>query len=424
MKKLFTILTGLLITVSVFGQTGEIIAIPLGQPRPTNLTVSNHYKGTDVKYKLKSIKIIVKNNTVSSIEQPVNEGLERTPNKIPPEIREVTWTVNKGNIPNGETDLGKIHFSAAENFSVVCQLLNEKGDVIYQTNSIWTDYNMHDPGIIEADATSISSFQLRWTPIMPKPQEPISYIMLSLGAGSSMPSSDTKDNGHFSNSPVITADTYIPLVSLGKNSHFGINLGGSYYLGGSVDNPNDPLPGAINIVGQSSPPTVAYSVDSPGSKGFSLGAGPQINFHLGDHFIISPILSLEYLSITRKEIRAVQTSVVDGETFAFNLITLPETKTSGFAFSPKIRLNYLFTRHIGIWVEGSYTVGPKTKTSSNVLIPEGEADGEGSYTVSQLQNATYVQKETVSTGYRALGVNVGLVYEFRTVYPLPKRHQK
>ena len=111
----------------------------------------------------------------------------------------------------------------------------------------------------------------------------------------------------------------------------------------------------------------------------------------------------------------VQTSVVDGETFTFNLSKMPETKTSGFAFSPKIRLNYMFTRSIGAWIESSYTMGPKIKTNTTVLIPEGEADETGNYTILQLQNATYMQKETVSTAYKALGVNVGLTYTFKVI---------
>ena len=118
----------------------------------------------------------------------------------------------------------------------------------------------------------------------------------------------------------------------------------------------------------------------------------------------------------------VQTSVVDGETFTFNLSKMPETKTSGFAFSPKIRLNYMFTRSIGAWIESSYTMGPKIKTNTTVLIPEGEADETGNYTILQLQNATYMQKETVSTAYKALGVNIGLVYEFTKHHANPFHH--
>ena len=250
-------------------------------------------------------------------------------------------------------------------------------------------------------------------------------VMITLGTGISIPNTDSKNNAYLINSPVMTADVFIPLIITPKEGvnnikhSFGFNAGSTIYFGGSA-NPSTPLPSPYNVTEQTST-DVTYNGTTK-SSGFNIVAGPQMNFHFGNHFYISPILSAGYLSITQKEIQAVQTTSFNGETFMFNLTSTSETKISGFAFSPKIRLNYMFTRSIGAWIESSYTMGPKIKTNTTVLIPEGEADETGNYTISQLQNATYMQKETVSIAYRALGVNVGLVYEFRPIYPNPHHH--
>ena len=252
-------------------------------------------------------------------------------------------------------------------------------------------------------------------PIRPeKPPKPT--LIITLGTGISMPNTDSKNNAYLINSPVMTADVFIPLIITPKEGannikhSFGINAGSTIYFGGSA-NPSAPLPSPYNVTEQTST-DITYSGTTK-SSGFNIVAGPQMNFYFGNHFFISSILSAGYLSITQKEIQAVQTTSFNGETFMFNLTSTSETKTSGFVFSPKIRLNYMFTRSIGAWIENSYTMGPKIKTNTTVLIPEGEADETGNYTISQLQNATYMQKETVSIAYRALGVNVGLTYMFK-----------
>ncbi|WP_396147401.1 hypothetical protein [Flavobacterium sp.] len=238
------------------------------------------------------------------------------------------------------------------------------------------------------------------------------------GGGTSMPSSDGKDKAFLSNSTAINADFFLPLIRKGWDGggardhvkghkmDFGLNVGGTYNFGGSGGFGTTPNP--FVVTGQTSSMVSDRGLD-PRSPGFRMGAGPQANFYFGK-FIVSPMVLGEYFSMTQKEMSIVQTTQFNGQSYDFNLATLPETKTSGFAVTPKLRLHYMFNDRFGLFADASYTMGPKIETTISKLIPNGNPSPQsGSYNIQQLQTGTMVKGETKSTAYSAMGFNFGVV---------------
>jgi hypothetical protein len=227
------------------------------------------------------------------------------------------------------------------------------------------------------------------------------------GGGTSMPSSDGKDKAFLSNSTAINADAFFSLISKPEgNFSFGLNFGGAYNFGGSGGFGAKPNPFAVT--GQTSS-IVSDRGGDPAQAGFRMGAGPQANFYFGK-FIVSPMVLGEYFSMTQKEMSIVQTTQFNGQSYDFNMSTLPETKTSGFAVTPKLRLHYMFNNRFGLFADASYTMGPKIETTVSKLIPNGNPQTPGdTYNLQQLQTGTIVKGETKSTAYSAMGFNFGVV---------------
>lgn len=235
---------------------------------------------------------------------------------------------------------------------------------------------------------------------------------ISVGFGSTMPSSSTKD-AFFTNSSGITLDYSVPLAKRGwgpNGNYLSLNIGGQYNFGGSSD-PSVSLPSEFAIAGQTSS-SIAYKGVDPKNPGFFTFVGPQVNFNLSNKFTISPMLLAGYLTMTQKELSAVQTTQYNGQTLEYKLVTLPETKTSGFAVTPKIRMQYRLTKSLGLFADASYIFGPKVETQLSTLVPLGNPNQQGQYNQQQLEMGTYVKGETKTTSYTALGVNIGLSFAF------------
>ncbi|MFC6267552.1 hypothetical protein [Frigoriflavimonas asaccharolytica] len=243
----------------------------------------------------------------------------------------------------------------------------------------------------------------------------ITKSAISVGYGSTMPSSTTK-NAYITNSSGVSLDYYQPLIAFRKGwdgwpkTTLGINIGGQYNFGGS-GNPSAALPNTFPIFGSTSI-SVAYKGVDPRNPGFRIGIGPQVNFNLGEKFTISPMVLAEYFSMTQKELSAVQTTQYNGQTYEKALWTLPETKTSGLAITPKVRMQYWITQNLGLFADASYILGPKVETQISTLVPTGPPNQAGFYEANFVNNGTYVKGETKSTSYSALGVNVGLSIAF------------
>jgi hypothetical protein len=237
-------------------------------------------------------------------------------------------------------------------------------------------------------------------------------FLFSVGGGLSSPSSEAKDKAFLSNTTAINADVFLPLVRKGiqegglKRFSAGLNIGGSYNFGGSGGFGTYLPP--WTVTGQTSSMVVDRGVD-PKSPGFRMGAGPQVNFYFGK-LIVSPMVLGEYFSMTQKEMSIVQTTQYNGQSYDFTLATSPETKTSGFAITPKLRLQYMISDRFGFFADASYTTGPKIETTVSKLIPNGNPLIDlQSYNLQQLQTGTMVKGETKSTAYSAMGINFGVV---------------
>ncbi len=229
-----------------------------------------------------------------------------------------------------------------------------------------------------------------------------------IGGGTSKPSNATKDKAFLSNTTAISIDASIPITKRGwgpNGNWFGVNIGCTYNSGGKGGFGTTQNPYAIT--GQTSSMVDDRGGD-PIQAGFRMGAGPQANFNFGK-FMVSPMVLGEYFSMTRKERSSVQTTQYNGQSYDFKLATLPQTKTSGFAVTPKLRLQYMFNNRFGLFADASYTLGPKVETQITKLIPNGAANQQGTYEIQALQNASYVKGETKTTSYNATGFNFGVV---------------
>jgi hypothetical protein len=236
---------------------------------------------------------------------------------------------------------------------------------------------------------------------------------VSISAGAVAPSADAKDKAFIPNSTAIGADVFLSLKRwtpiVPKHVSLGVNIGAAYNFGGSGG--FGTTPNALAVTGQTSSIVSDRGVD-PKSPGFKLGAGPQVNFQFGK-FMVSPMVLGEYLSTTQKEISSVQTTVVGGQSYDFKLATLPETKTSGFALTPKLRMQYMISSRFGFFADASYTMGPKIETQTTRLIPNGNPTApETTYELQALQNATFVKGETKSTALNSTSFNFGVVFGF------------
>ena len=239
---------------------------------------------------------------------------------------------------------------------------------------------------------------------------------ISVGYNNTMPNSAAKD-AYVLSSSGIRADAFIPfsLFRKGwdgtvKGGSFGFNIGGTYNFDSNGD-PSVALPNPYNLFGQTST-EVAYNGPTPRQSGFRIGGGPQYNFNVGNKLVISPMVLAEYFSMTRNVLEAVQTSTVNGKPKEYTLWTMPERKTNGLAVTPKIRMQYFFTKNLGIFADGAYIFGRNLNSQFTTLVPFGKPSQGGQYEQQQLDMGTKDIGSVSSFPYHAVAVNIGLSYAF------------
>jgi hypothetical protein len=236
------------------------------------------------------------------------------------------------------------------------------------------------------------------------------YRLLSLGGGFNSPNSISKEKAYLDKTMGFGLDFQQTFL---RNPGFsiGVNVSGNYFTG-SADPFGSALPEPLKIVGQLSS-SVASASDTK-NTGYIVGVGPQFNFHLSNHFVFSPIFQAGYLGVTQSEFAAVQTTTFDpvfGGIKNLNLLSQTETKTSGLALIPKVRLLYMFNHSFGLWAEANYVFGPTVKNTLNTFNPEGFANATGQYNQQQINNGKITTVENESK-YTTLGLNFGLVFGF------------
>ena len=229
-------------------------------------------------------------------------------------------------------------------------------------------------------------------------------IMVYIGAGSNSPSTKAKDDAYATNTIGFDANVFVSVIKK-KNFSFGFNGGGEYFS--SNKDPLKTLPNPFHVIGETS--SIVSSSGKSKQQSFNVGAGPQANFYLGKHIIVSPIFLVGYMSLTQNAFSATQTTVIDDNTSNYNLLSQTQTKTNGLALISKLRLQYFLNRRIGFWAETNYTMGPIIKNTVNTFIPQGTPDNNGQYEFDQLQNGT-TKTEIRQTKFGSFGVHVGVMF--------------
>ena len=245
-------------------------------------------------------------------------------------------------------------------------------------------------------------------------KNPGGNALISISGGITNPTSPTKQNANINNGFAFNANVYVPLFAkggndnlAGKTDHFftiGPNIGGEYFGSNKDYNTGNFMP--YNITGQSSLPSLAAKESgSPKEQGFKVELGAQSNFSFGQ-VTVSPILNAAYINIKQQAFAITQSSSVNGQNRDFNLYTQAETKTSGFAFIPKLRVAY-FPGKLGFFAEGNYTIGPSIKNETSTFTPQGVADTKGFYNIDQMVAGSYIAS-VKTTKYNSLGFNFGV----------------
>lgn len=226
-----------------------------------------------------------------------------------------------------------------------------------------------------------------------------------IGGGATLPGKSVKTATALPILGNIDINAYVPLVKK-KTWSFGLNAGTAFGLSNKFA--DDACPDPFQVQNQTGSPTVsAKGSGSPKNAGFKFEAGPALMVMIKDKFGIMPILNVSYRYIAQKSFTCTQTSIVNTITYNWDLLSQTQTKNNVVAFDPKLRLLYMFGR-VGIWVEGSYSIGSKMKTVSTIFDPEGNAQPDGTYDLGQMNLPTY-NTETKSTNFSAFGVHGGIV---------------
>jgi hypothetical protein len=241
-------------------------------------------------------------------------------------------------------------------------------------------------------------------------------IMLYLGAGFNNPSTKIKNDVNIANNIGFSAGLFIPIL---KRANYSFGFSGETEYFSSNNQHFNTLPQPFKVQGASSVTVNQNISESPKTSGSILGIAPQINFFIGNHFIFSPMFEIGYLNVTGKSFTATQTTIV-GE-IEYNHVLLSENVnvTSGLATIPKVRMSYMFSRNMGLWLEANYMLGPTTESTITTLVPEPEPDDNGEYNIEQLNHGTNATEQK-TTKFNSIGLKMGLVFAFGTAHHIPK----
>lgn len=242
---------------------------------------------------------------------------------------------------------------------------------------------------------------------------------ITIGGNGSLPIGKSKSQFNVPNSGGINADIYVPFVRKGIVS-FGINASGNYAL--SSKNPFSKLSvNPFRIINETSTTVTTTTSGSKKNQSFQFAAGPQINIHIGKHFVVSPIFNVGYMSYVQNDFRAIQTTNVNGSTYNINLLTQTQTSASGLLLAPKLRFHYFINDWIGLWIDGAFNYSNSMKSTITKFTPSGPANNEGFYDEAVIIEGSE-NTETIKNNFNAVGISGGLVFVIKgkeKVKPLP-----
>ncbi len=237
-----------------------------------------------------------------------------------------------------------------------------------------------------------------------------SPMRLYLGAGFNNPTTTTRNNALFSNSFGGNLNFSYNFQSRRKVS-FGLNSGLSYFYG--EQNQLLTMPERIRVLNEISNTISFNNSGQLNQNSIKADLGPQLNFQFGK-ICFSPIFTAGIIHTYRDEVKINQTIAVreynNQDTFTLRDKTMYSatsiTKT-GLQLCPKMRIHYDLTDYIGIWAEGSYSMGPDQEITINKWVPFG-TPRDGYYQYMGLIEEGKEVTETRSISTNSISVNGGI----------------
>ena len=234
-----------------------------------------------------------------------------------------------------------------------------------------------------------------------------SAAMIYLGGTGSFGIGKTKSEFQVPNLGGVQADIYVPFVRKSIIT-FGINVSGNYTL--SSKNPfNKVSVEPFHIINETSTTVATTTSSSQKNQAFQFAAGPQLNIHVGKHFMVSPIFNVGYMNLSQNDFSAIQTSQVNGTTYNLNLLTQSQTSVSSLLLAPKLRLHYFINDWIGLWIDGAFNYSNSLKSTITKFTPSTGPDANGLYDESAIIEGTETT-ETIKSSFNAVGISGGLVF--------------
>ena len=222
----------------------------------------------------------------------------------------------------------------------------------------------------------------------------IKKTAITVGGGITTPNSETKKLG-FGNIMNFNLGLDVPITNI-----FGFHAFGEYNFGNGSFNSFQALP----ISGYTS----TLTSTKPKFSGFAVGAGPQLNFGLGESIMFSPMVDLAFVNQKLEGYSINQNYDFGGATKSFSLYSQPEIKTSGLGIIPRLRFQYFFTKNIGIWLEGNYAMLPEIKTTNSTFVPNGTIGQGNEYNIDQILTGT-TKTEEIKVKNSGIGFGGGIV---------------
>ena len=235
--------------------------------------------------------------------------------------------------------------------------------------------------------------------------QPTIYI----GGGYTALNNSTKDQSKLTNFNELNIGIFLPIINK-KIVSYGVNLdiGYGYSTKEAVS-----LPSPFIVQDQVSSNVVLIEENGINQTALAITFGPQINYPLGNKFLLSSILHFSYTALTQKGFSTEQTVNMGRENYQFSIESFPAAKTDFISFKPTLRMEYMLSKRIGVWIEANYNVGSKLKSTTKQFFPEGVANISNQYSLTQIQNGTTKAVSTYSN-YNSLAFKLGINYKFKT----------
>lgn len=229
------------------------------------------------------------------------------------------------------------------------------------------------------------------------------------GAGYNFVSKNAKSDAFLNDAIGVNVSVYQPFLKR-KIITFGIQINAEYAFSLSDNFPAIPNP--FHVIGETSSTVALKSSGGMKPSSFKIEAGPQLNIHIGEHFVISPAFMVgASINLGLKEFSFEQTTLLSGTSYNYTLLHKTNSKPADVSLTPKLRLHYLFNDWIGIWVEANYSFLSRIRTDITTFLPL-DTPIAGEYEKSQLDDGSYTTEHR-TTKFSAVGVNAGLIFSLR-----------